>query len=143
MRFLPLVALVVSASAEAVFEDSPALTAIWQATSDGSTDAFIAQVIQNEDVGNHRSSDGRGPVFWSYEFKNVDTLALLMHLGVDLNQEDIEGKAAKTFFPESEATRAGACHPSSSHDDMIATSAPACPSPWLCADGVPVPARRV
>lgn len=103
------IALVASAGAEVVFEDSPALSSIWQATSDGSTDAFISQIIQNEDVANHRSSDGRGPVFWAYEFKNVDTLALLMHLGVSLDQEDIEGKAATSFFPDAEGTRAGGC----------------------------------
>ena len=79
---LTFVFATVAPSAEPVFEDSPALTALWQASSDGSTDAFINQIIQNRDSANERSADGRGPMFWAYEFKNVDTLALLMHLGV-------------------------------------------------------------
>ena len=106
-----LVLLVAAASvgAEAVFEDSHDLTAMWQATSDGSTDALIAKLIQNKDVANHRAADGRGPVFWAYEFKNVDALALMMHLGVNLAQEDIEGAAAGSFFPDGEGLRKGPC----------------------------------
>ena len=77
-----IAALASTALAEQTFEDSPALTALWQATNDGSTDAFISQLIQNKETGSHRASDGRGPMFWAYEFKNVDTLALLTHLGV-------------------------------------------------------------
>ena len=84
MRFLTLFALAGLLSAEQAWEDSPALTSLWQATSSGSTEGFISALIQNREYAQHRSGDGRGPVFWAYEFKNVDTLALLMHLGVEL-----------------------------------------------------------
>ena len=77
-----LLALACVVAGEQVFEDSPALTALWEASSSGSTEAFISQLIQNREYSKHRASDGRGPMFWAYEFKNVDTLALLMHLGV-------------------------------------------------------------
>merc|ERR550537_1359969 len=93
-------------AAEQVFEDSPTLTALWQATSDGSTDAFINQLIQNRESAQHRASDGRGPMFWAYEFKNVDTLALLMHLGVTADQEDVDGKNPTEFFPDGDDLRA-------------------------------------
>ena len=79
-RLLALVAFVLGS--EQPFEDSPALTALWQASSSGSTDGFINQLIQNRESGSQRSADGRGPMFWAYEFKNVDSLALLMHLDV-------------------------------------------------------------
>ena len=72
----------VALGADQVFEDSPILTALWQASNDANTDAFINQLIQNRESALHRSADGRGPMFWAYEFKNVETLALLMHLGV-------------------------------------------------------------
>merc|ERR1719230_254461 len=85
-------------SAEQVFEDSPALTSLWQATSSGQTEMFISQLVQNKEYAKHRASDGRGPMFWAYEFKNVDTLALLMHLGVSADQEDVDGKSPVTFF---------------------------------------------
>lgn len=80
--FTSLLALACVVAGEQVFEDSPALTALWEASSSGSTEAFINQLIQNREYGQHRASDGRGPMFWAYEFKNVDTLALLLHLGV-------------------------------------------------------------
>jgi hypothetical protein len=87
------------AAGEQVFEDSPALTALWQATSSGSTEAFINQIIQNQEYAQHRAADGRGPLFWAYEFKNVDTFALLHHLGVTSEQqEDVDGKGPKEFF---------------------------------------------
>jgi ankyrin repeat protein len=94
-----LFALLSVVSAEQVFEDSPALTALWQATSSGSSEAFINQLIQNREYSQHRASDGRGPMFWAYEFANVDTLALLLHLGVSQEQEDVDGKKPAEFFP--------------------------------------------
>lgn len=100
-----LIIQLLSIGAEPAWEDSPALTALWQASNEGSTDAYIAQIIQNREVLSHRSADGRGPMFWAYEFKNVDARALLMHLEVSPDQQDSEGKAPKEFFPESEAER--------------------------------------
>lgn len=90
----------VAVSGEQVFEDSAALTTLWQATSSGQTEMFLSQLIQNREYAQHRSSDGRGPMFWAYEFKNVDTLALLMHLGVETTQEDVDGKQPTEFFPD-------------------------------------------
>ena len=88
-----------------MFEDSPALTTIWEASSTGSTDRLIDILIQNHDYAHHRAGDGRGLLFWAYEFKNVDSLALLMHLGVEMTMEDLDGKEASTFFPGDEASR--------------------------------------
>uniref|UniRef100_A0A7S3B8Z4 Uncharacterized protein n=1 Tax=Haptolina ericina TaxID=156174 RepID=A0A7S3B8Z4_9EUKA len=98
---LALFAFAVAAvSAEQVFEDSAALTTLWQASSSGQTEMFISQLIQNREYAQHRASDGRGPMFWAYEFKNVDTLALLLHLSVSAEQEDVDGKKPTEFFPD-------------------------------------------
>ena len=86
-RSLLMLVVLAYASSEQVFEDSAALTTLWQATSSGQTEMFISQLIQNREYAQHRSSDGRGPMFWAYEFKNVETLALLLHLGVSIEQE--------------------------------------------------------
>merc|ERR1719379_3089529 len=83
-------------------EDSPALTTIWESTSTGNTDRLIDTLIQNHDFANHRSGDCRGPIFWAFEFKNVDALALYMHLSVDLEQSDNDSKNPKEFFDGSE-----------------------------------------
>jgi len=102
MQLLRLAALLLLGAVvgEPVFEDSPTLTSLWQATSDGSTDAFINQLIQNRESAKERAADGRGAMFWAYEFKNVDTLALLMHLGIPTDQEDVDGKQPIEFFPD-------------------------------------------
>ena len=94
--------LAVSVTADPACEDSPALTTIWESTSTGNTDRLIDTLIQNHDFASHRSNDCRGPVFWAFEFKNVDALALYTHLAVDLDQKDNEEKGPKEFFDGSE-----------------------------------------
>merc|ERR1711865_1268464 len=83
-------------------EDSPALTTIWESTSTGNSDRLIDTLIQNHDFATHRSNDCRGPLFWAFEFKNVDALALYMHLEADLEQTDQTGKNPKHMFDGSE-----------------------------------------
>merc|ERR1719382_1894117 len=56
--------------------------------------------IQSRDYALHRSGDGRGPLFWAYEFKNVDALALLIHMEADEEAEDLDGKRPREFFPD-------------------------------------------
>lgn len=88
------------AALDAEFQDSPALTSIWQATSTGETESLVDVYVQNRDFGLSRADDGRGPLFWAYEFKNSDALALLMHLDADEEGEDVDGKQPRDFFPD-------------------------------------------
>jgi hypothetical protein len=106
MRLLAIAALLVHASAEAEFADTPALTSIWQATSSGNTDQLINVLVQDHSFALQRASDGRGGLFWAYEFTNVDALALLKHLGADEEGEDLDGHLASHFFPDGDAARA-------------------------------------
>lgn len=92
--------LAVAAVAEPEFQDSPALTTIWQATSSGETDRLVDVYVQGHELALTRSGDGRGPLFWAYEFKNVDALALLTHLEADEEGEDLDGKRPREFFPD-------------------------------------------
>merc|ERR1719181_1640013 len=87
---------------EPACEDSPSLTTIWESTSTGNSDRLIDTLIQNHDFASHRSGDCRGPLFWAFEFKNVDALALYMHLGVSMEQSDNDGKSPKEFFDGTE-----------------------------------------
>ena len=89
-------------------EDSPALTTIWESTSTGNSDRLIDALIQNRDFAKHRSGDCRGPLFWAFEFKNVDALALYMHFGIALDQADNDGKSPNEFFDGSEDDLQGA-----------------------------------
>ena len=106
MRALALLAVLPSVLAEQPCEDSPALTTIWESTSTGNSDRLIDTLIQNHDFATHRSSDCRGPLFWAFEFKNVDALALYMHLdqadSMDLDQTDSHGKKPPELFDGSD-----------------------------------------
>ena len=107
MRALALLAVLLpSVLAEQPCEDSPALTTIWESTSTGNSDRLIDTLIQNHDFATHRSSDCRGPLFWAFEFKNVDALALYMHLdqadSMDLDQTDSHGKKPPELFDGSD-----------------------------------------
>eukprot|EP00962_Isochrysis_galbana_P059092 scaffold32517_cov105-Isochrysis_galbana.AAC.2 len=91
------------------WEDTPALTNCWQAMSSGDTDKLIDVFVQGgREMAFSRSADGRGPLYWAYEFKMVDALALLMELESDEEAEDIEGKRPRDFFPEGQAELDGA-----------------------------------
>merc|ERR1712087_142053 len=87
-------------AAEPEFSDSPALTNIWQHTSSGDVEQLINVYIQDRDFALARAADGRGPLFWAYEFKNVDALALLIYLEADEDAEDLDGKRPRDFFPD-------------------------------------------
>merc|ERR1712054_87175 len=78
--------------------DSPQLTSIWEATKNGNVDHLIEMYSTDKDAMQHRSADGRGPLFWAYEFKQIDILALLMSENVDLAMEDEGGKKPSAFY---------------------------------------------
>ena len=45
-----------------------------------------------------RASDGRGPLFWAYEFGNADALAILLLSDLDQDSGDADGKTAAEMF---------------------------------------------
>ena len=42
--------------------------------------------------------DGRGPLFWAYEYNWVEGIKLLKLAGLDENQRDINGKTPRELF---------------------------------------------
>ena len=82
-RLLLFVALslgLVSAAVE--WQNSPVLTRMWESIAGGRLDGLLDIFAHTPDVANHRSEDGRGALFWAYEFKNTDALAVLLAVGV-------------------------------------------------------------
>jgi len=77
---------------EVKWEDSHTTTRLWQAISSGDQDGL--QAILDEDAGNAmvRAGDGRGPLFWAYEYKNTDAISLLEEKGADNTAKDADGK---------------------------------------------------
>ena len=110
LRLLLLCAL--AAAGEVEWEDSPALTNAWQSISSSDIDKLVDVFVQGgREVALSRSADGRGPLFWAYEFKSVEALALLMHLESDEEAEDADGKRPRDFFPDGQAELDGTDEP--------------------------------
>lgn len=114
--------------------------------STGNSDRLIDTLIQNHDFATHRSNDCRGPLFWAFEFKNVDALALYMHLEADLEQTDNEGKNPKHFFDGSEEDLQGVLRASSIASlltcSAVAQRATRPPRPWQSFLARPSPRSR-
>ena len=145
MRALALLAVLPSVLAEQPCEDSPALTTIWESTSTGNSDRLIDTLIQNHDFATHRSSDCRGPLFWAFEFKNVDALALYMHLEVDLEQTDQGGQLPKDMFDGSEEDMQGvrlAPYASVAHTPRVRLGPGPYPHRWQSSSARPSPRSR-
>jgi hypothetical protein len=85
-------------SATTEFADSDELTNMWSAISSKQIDRLFDTLVAKHDNALQRSADGRGPLFWAYEFKSPDALALLKSLGVDEDAQDLDGKAPTDFF---------------------------------------------
>ena len=105
---LALLACLPSVLAQGPCEDSDAKRSIWELTSSRNTDGLINALKQNPSLARDRAGDCRGLVFWAFEFKNVDALALYMHLEVDLEQTDQGGQLPKDMFDGSEEDMQGA-----------------------------------
>ena len=80
------------------FADSDELTNIWSAISSKQIERLFDTLVAKNDNALQRSADGRGPLFWAYEFQSADALALLKSLGVDEDVQDVDGKAPTDFF---------------------------------------------
>eukprot|EP00300_Choanocystis_sp_HF-7_P000739 c10609_g1_i3.p1 GENE.c10609_g1_i3~~c10609_g1_i3.p1 ORF type:complete len:173 (+),score=27.17 c10609_g1_i3:40-558(+) len=73
----------------AEWADTPLLSQLWSEIHGKDTDALIGSIVAHPDLLTHRAADGRGPLFWAYEFQNNDALALFNTL------DDI--KSARSF----------------------------------------------
>ena len=93
-----VVALLLAAD-QTEFKDSDELSALWTAISNGQTEQIFDTLVGKINAASQRSKDGRGPLFWAYEFKNAEALALFSHLGLDDTATDLGGKTPEQFFP--------------------------------------------
>ena len=108
---LVLLACLPSVLAQGPCKDSDATRSIWELTSSRNTDGLIDTLKQNPYLATHRSGDCGGLVFWAFEFKNADALALYMHLdqtdSVDLDQTDSGGQKPTDMFVGSDEDMQG------------------------------------
>merc|ERR1719192_2218898 len=86
--WLPLI----SPSAE--HQNTQETTLLWTLISTSQNMQLHGFIIEHPSVLMLRSEDGRGAIWWAWEYKNAEALAILAVNGVDLHysQTDIDGK---------------------------------------------------
>lgn len=88
--------------AEVEWENTETTNVLWNACSMRNT-KLLKQIVEAEpDAAFARSADGRGALFWAYEFGDTEAIAFLEKLGVDPNEEDAFGKTPKQLGIENE-----------------------------------------
>jgi hypothetical protein len=72
--------------------DTDATTHIWHMIHRGDYEGLSRLLEQDEDVVRYRSRDGRGALWWAYEFGHDDMVDLLVAHGADQEEKDAGGK---------------------------------------------------
>lgn len=73
------------------WEDSEVTSALWRACSMRDTVGLSKILEQDSSIAFVRSADGRGPLFWAYEFDHKEAIEILEKLGADNMATDANG----------------------------------------------------
>ena len=72
-------------------EDAPEKSDVWQLCHEGNVEALRKWVEADPCLAESRAADGRGPLFWAYEFENADLVELFLANGADAAATDKDG----------------------------------------------------
>ena len=76
------------------WQDTEATTHIWQLIHGGQYEALQELLDRDADLVKYRSKDGRGALWWAYEYGHDDMVDLLINAGADADATDANGKRA-------------------------------------------------
>ena len=76
------------------------LTRTWEAIYRDDYDALSALVAREKALVHARSEDGRGPLFWAYEYGRQTMVTLLLKAGANPTAKDASGKTAPETVAE-------------------------------------------
>eukprot|EP00588_Corethron_pennatum_P016598 CAMPEP_0194302590 /NCGR_PEP_ID=MMETSP0171-20130528/442_1 /TAXON_ID=218684 /ORGANISM="Corethron pennatum, Strain L29A3" /LENGTH=81 /DNA_ID=CAMNT_0039053109 /DNA_START=13 /DNA_END=258 /DNA_ORIENTATION=+ len=65
---------------------------IWELISKNDMETLATVLGQNPEGAHVRSADGRGPMWWAYEFKNEAAVRVLLKHGVSFKEKDKDGQ---------------------------------------------------
>ena len=88
------------------FENTQETTLLWTLISTDQNMQLHGFIIEHPQVLMMRSADGRGAIWWAWEYKNAEALAILAVNGVDLHysQTDNDGNKPHELCDEYEET---------------------------------------
>ncbi|ETO27875.1 hypothetical protein RFI_09258 [Reticulomyxa filosa] len=72
-------------------------TLVWQLISSGNNQQLHQFFIENPAVMSIRSADGRGALWWAWEYENANALAILAVHGIDLHYAKTDSGGKKPF----------------------------------------------
>jgi dolichyl-diphosphooligosaccharide--protein glycosyltransferase len=84
------------------WRDSDDTTRMWNLISSNRNKELKEWLDEEPDVAHIRSSDGKGPLFWAYEYGNKKLVRLLKKRGVDFKSKDASGHKAKFYKKKKE-----------------------------------------
>jgi len=90
-----LAAYAPKSKASAQWEDNDLTSQMWAIVKNNDLNTMRALITAAPMVVHVRSSDGRGPLWWAYEFKRESMKKLLLNRGADAEAKDRQGLRAK------------------------------------------------
>merc|ERR1711871_752881 len=84
------------------WRNSPQVTEAWNIVDHGSLDDLKEFLEENEEHVFLRSEDGRGPLFWAYEYGREEMISLLLEKGAESDSGDKFGNVPKDMSGKDE-----------------------------------------
>ena len=88
---LSVIALANKGTSKDTWQDTEFTTNLWSVISSGNLEELRSILESTPDGSRARSSDGRGPLWWAYEYKHDEMVQLLIDSGASPNERDADG----------------------------------------------------
>jgi hypothetical protein len=102
------------------WQDTEATSLLWTACSRRDTPLLKKALKSDPSIAFLRSADGRGPLFWAYEFGDVEAIEILENLGLDPLAKDAVGLTPKQLgIDNEELNKRREFPPPSNFDEIV------------------------
>jgi len=88
----------------ATWQDTPTATYLYNIVAKNDLRALMGVLEKTPDLVNCRSGDGRGPLFWAYEFGRMEMVDLLLQEGLSDEDLDSSGRSPPMLLTQSPGT---------------------------------------
>lgn len=74
------------------WEDTEETSMMWEIISQGMFREFMGVLLESPEIIHVRSADGRGPMWWAYEYKRPKMIEIMKKFGVSDTRSDKDGR---------------------------------------------------